>query len=384
MISLTKLAEVFENGLNTALGNSEIQFKIWGNAGEFREFQREGNTVTYFVNGSLRTSSSANDANDLVMGVNGLSLDFAVPVQQPRTNALQTSEELAKIKNEQYPFVQYVLNAINVYFQRAQSVIMTDDKQVEYSVSWQAGTAVSGEVDLLPALGNVMFVSVYIEVYFIEGGVNSKDVKVYFDGGSVPFKALRYGRTPVLQSEVNAGGLVSKNIITSTAFAVDVDFPVTNDPASKECVNYLLSGDPNVAHFVKVRFGNLSEETYFMTFNNVQTSMAGIAIAGASVSLIEIIANAQTMNVPKSFQAGRFTVGGSTVTEITFTSSVDCNAFIAGKAEYISGVQSIAITPADIEYDEETDNYYVYLITDRAVSVNSETPFEIVKEAENG
>lgn len=80
MISLKELSNRFESGLNaelkTVLKSEEIQFKIWAEAGQFQKPLRDGNTITYFINGNLRTSSSANDANDLVMGVNGLTLDL--------------------------------------------------------------------------------------------------------------------------------------------------------------------------------------------------------------------------------------------------------------------------------------------------------------------
>ena len=37
MITLTKLANYFEEGLNKTLNNPEIQFKIWADAGKFQK-----------------------------------------------------------------------------------------------------------------------------------------------------------------------------------------------------------------------------------------------------------------------------------------------------------------------------------------------------------
>ena len=366
MITVKQLSEVFENGLNTVLNNPEIQFKIWAETGQHERARREGNNITYFINGNLRTSTSANDANDLVMGVNGLSLEFAVPIQQPRTNTEQTAEDLAKIKDGQYPFVTYIINAINGYFQKAQAIPLTDDKGIDFSVAFQAGTVTPGAVDLTSVLGNYLSVSVYIEVYFIQGGVNSKDVKVTFDNSSLPFQATRYGRTPVTERDVYADNLISKNVITSSAFAIDVDFPVTDDAAAQACINYLLSGEPNVAHFVKVTFGELVEQIFLMTFNTVQVSAQGIAIAGASASLMEVVDNISAINLPDKMELGKITLTSSDVTSVTYTATEKCYLYCAGKTyslEAGESVEEIPLSAVNIEYDDKTNEYFVYYVT---------------------
>lgn len=381
MITLTQLAQVFEEGLNDQLQNDEIKFKIWVHAGEYKKPVRDGNSIVYEIVGNLQTSTSANDANDLVMGVNGLSLEFAVPVQQPRTNGTQTAEKLAKIKDGQYPFITYIANAINSYFQKAQSMILTDGNEVEFSVAFQAGTVTPGDVDLVSVLGNYITIPVYIEVYFVQGGVNSKDVKIYFDGNSMPFQAVRHGRSPMTERDVYTGSLVSKNIVTSTAFALDVDFPVTDDPATQACINYLINGEPNVAHFVKVTFGKLEEKLYLMTLNTVQASAQGIAIAGVSASLMEVVENTDAIGVPDGFQTGKFIFAGSDAATLTFTPSADCMAYIAGKAMTLTGDEqvSVEIEPSVFEYDEENDNYSVVMITNVAVVVtNSSATYSVV------
>lgn len=364
MITVKQLSNVFENGLNTVLNNPEIQFKIWAEAGEHVGARREGNTITYFINGNLRTSTSANDANDLVMGVNGLSLEFAVPVQQPRTNATQTAEELAKIKDGQYPFVTYIVNAINGYFQTAKAISLTDGDGVEFSVAFQAGTVTPGNVDIASVLGNYLPIPVYIEVYFVEGGVNSKDVKVYFDGKSMPFQAVRHGRSPMTERDVYAGSLVSKSLVTSTAFAIDIDFPVTSDPATQACVNYLIGGEPNAAHFVNVKFGNLNEENYLMTLNTVQTSAQGIAIAGVSASLMEVVENVSALGVPDNYEMDKFTFQNSDATSVSFTAEADCLFYCAGETYSLSAGEGINIPldQSDYEYSETDGVYYVYYV----------------------
>lgn len=373
MITLTKLANYFEEGLNKTLNNPEIQFKIWAEAGEHVGARREGNVITYFINGNLRTSMSANDANDLVMGVNGLSLEFTVPVQQPRTNATQTAEELAKIKDGQYPFIAYITSAINKFFSAAQVASLKDEDGTEFSISWLAGTAITGDIDMRPVVGESILFTVYIEITFVAGGVSSRLVKVYIDDSPVPIKAIRHGRSPMLERDVYAAKLTSKDVATSTAFSIDVEFPANKDTATKVCLDYLFKGEPNVAHFVNVKFGDVQEQLYLMTLNTVQTAVQGISIAGITASLIEVTENILAINVPDGFQVGKFTFATSDAESLTFTPSEDCLAYVAGQAVKLTGgnAQTVALEPSAMQCNYEQGVYEVYLITNKAVSISS-------------
>lgn len=373
MITLTKLANYFEDGLNKTLNNPEIQFKIWADAGKFQKPFREGNSITHYVNGNLKTSTSANDANDLVMGVNGLSLEFAIETQMPRTNGTQTAEELAKIKEGQYPYISYITSAINKFFSTAQVTSLKDEDGTEFSISWLAGTAVTGDVDIRPVIGQSILFTVYIEITFVAGGVSSRLVKVYIDDSPVPIKAIRHGRSPMLERDVYAAKLTSKNVATSTAFSIDVEFPANKDTATKVCLDYLFKGEPNVAHFVDVEFGDLQKQLYLMTLNTVQTAAQGISIAGITASLIEVTENIFAINVPDGFQVGKFTFATSDAESLTFTPSEDCLAYIAGQAVKLTGgnAQTILLDPSSMQCNFENGTYEVYLITNKAVSISS-------------
>jgi len=172
MITLVQLAEIFENGLNGILNDPEIQFKIWATVGKKAKSVRNGNTVISYITGILQTNSSANEANLLVMGVNGLSLEFSVPTKTPRTNAEQKAAELQEIENGQYKFVDRIVSAINKYFENAQTFTFIDG-EIEYGISFRAGTCLTGDVGMASQLGKNVTVSVYIECYFLQGGVNS-------------------------------------------------------------------------------------------------------------------------------------------------------------------------------------------------------------------
>lgn len=375
MIKLSKLAERFENGLNAALNNPEIEFKIWSTAGEWKKAERDGNKVTYFINGDLRVSSSSNDANILEMGINGLTLTMSVPVQAPRTNSKQTEEQLQKVKDGKYPFLDLIVGVVNDYFAVAQAFSETDENGDTYSIGYHAGTSISGTVDLVSILDQNVIVEVYIECYFIKNGVNSKDVVLTIDNDIVPYQTVKYSRNSEMDRDVYAATLVSKSITSSTAFSVDLQIPANDEYAARECVDYIFDGAPNQVHFVNVAYGDIKSKRYLMAPVNAVSSAGGIEISGLTVSFTEVTENADFYDLPKGFQKGRFEFATSTGISLSIMPSVACQAYIDGNVYVLSANKEITVrlNTASYGYDEDKNIYFVTIITDRAVSFISVT-----------
>lgn len=385
MITMKTLAELFQTGLNNAMPEPleypGVEFRIWANAGQHQKPVRDGNNVTHFITGNLRTSTSANDANNqLVMGINGLTLDFMIPIYPTRGNAAQTEAELAKIRDGQYPFVEYVINVINSYFNKAQAINLPDSQGNEYSIAFQAGTVIPGAIEIAAKYGNALPLSVFIQVYFIENGVNSQDVKILVDNNYVPFQAVRLGRAAVLERDVYAGETVSKSTASSTVFSIDVDFPATSHTVTQSLINYLLYGEANTAHFVQVNLGDGNSKLYFMSYNTVQSSATGIAVVGLSGSFVEIGGNEQIYSLPSRFRTVRFTFNDSQTRRLSFRLSEPCNTYISGVgAVQRSGAQTVTLTANSFEYNAENDTYSVNMIVDKKVTItNASAPFTIV------
>lgn len=396
MITLKQIANYFEEGLNAALNEPNIKFHIWAEVGKFNKPFRSGNTVTHYIIGNMRTSSSSNDANLLLMGTNGITIDFAIPLKRPRTNPSQTPQELQAIENGQYQFVQQIVSAINTYFQTARSFVLgTGDNQ--YSVSYQAGTSLTGVVDIQENLGNYVTATVYVQLYFVKGGLMSNDVHVYFDDSPVPFQEVHLGRVSQIERDVFSNKFISKVISSSSAFSIDVSFPSNSDLVTQATLEYLLNGEPNTAHFLQVEMGNGGKtQTFFMTLENTSPSASGVTIVGTTVSFVELADFSDIVSVPDRFQVGRFEFDNiSTDLDnpfiISFRSA--CSFFVAGKAKTKSslGSELFILSPQDFEVDEDSGVKYLYVVTDRAVSIVGRfynpvipVPFVITKEAKNG
>lgn len=394
MITLVQFAEKIEDGLNAVLDNPDIQFKIWATAGQMTKSVRTGNSVTHYITGSLRTSTSSNDANVLVMGVNGLSLDLAIPLQAPKTSSEQTAQQLARVQNSQYPFVDLILAAIDGYFQQAQAFSLTDAEGIDYTIAMQAGRALTGNVNIAAVLGNAVTVSVFITAYFLQGGINSRNVVLSVDGVRMPLQSVNIGRIKRNNSDVYSSGETNiKNVATASALSFDFAFPANADNTTKQAIKELLSGSVNVAHFVELSYGNVEDELYFMTFDNLHTNPQGVTFAGISGSLIEVLDNPEIINVPDYFQIGYFTFSDSSprtfIVQITPAADM-CYANIAGRSWKVTpATPSFAVTIAvsvkaeDYIFDPDNDNYRLYVITSGEANVSGEsgTTFTIVKEA---
>lgn len=378
MINIATLAQTFEDGLNAILNEPQLSFKIWATTGERDKPFREGNKVYEYITGNLRVSSTSNSANLLVMGVSGFTLEFALHVQRPRTNANQTHKSFMEIEDglykyiadEQYTYINYIISVIDRYFRQAKTITLEDEESGKtYSVGISAGTAVSGDIDLVSKLDNYVPITTYIEFVYAESGINSKDVTITLNGRDLPFNVVKVNRAAEMVREVSGDNLVSKNLTTSTAFAIDSEFPSTT--IDTETTGYLLNGSPNTAYFVKVSWGTVLSSTYLMTFNSGYGSAQGVLCAGFGATLVEVTENVELLEFPDNYQVGKFAFSDSNGSILTFTTSIDCTAYICGRAYLMEkGSQNVTVTPSDFEYSEEDDKYYIYLVTDKAVSVS--------------
>lgn len=380
MIKLSDIANYIENGLNTVLGSVGYEFRIWADAGEMVHALRTGNSVTQWIPATLRSVSSANENNILVMGANGLMLDVAIPVKRPKTSAAQTPEELEKIQNGQYPFVEEIKAVLDDYFQISQVFSESDEEEVSYTISMEAGRSQTGVVDILPVLDECLTVSVFISLTFLQGGINARNVVLNIDGVRVPLLNVTFGRANRLSSDVYSDAAVVKNIATATALSIDFSFPANADNSTKQAFLALLDGKPNVVHFVQVQIGSAYDGSYLMVFDNLTMNAQGVLFAGVNGTLIEAVENPLMLDTPDYMQVGRFTLASSDTETLTFTATG--TAFIAGQVHTFNGASTVELSPADFVYSETDDTYYVYMISLAAMSVTaSSATFTVTKEA---
>ena len=384
MISLTQLANEIQNGLTAQLNDPNIDFKIWASAGEDSKSVRSGNTVQSYIQGTLLSSSSSNEGNILSMGYNGLQLYLSVPLQAPKTVSTQTSEELQKIQNSQYPFLTLVLSALDAYFSVASVMQLTDDAGTEYTISMVAGRAITGNVDAAAQFGNNLTVSLLIGVYFLQGGISARNVVVNIDGVRVPLSSVTINRANQKSSDVYQGGTSVKNVSSATALSIDFAFPANSDNTTNQTIRALYAGNANMAHFVELSIGSQYDGNFLMTFDNLSLAAQNVQFAGITGALIECVDNVSLLSFPNYMQVGYFSFANSSAANVSFSaSSSEYMAYISGRV-YMMSLSSayVNLLPEDFIYDPTTNEYRVYMVTLGAVNVtNSNAPFTVVQEA---
>ena len=115
-----------------------------------------------------------------------------------------------------------------------------------------------------------------------------------------------------------------------------------------------------------------------MTIDNTIANAQGVTVSGANIALCEVVENVQPLNVPSFFQVGRFRFSVSTAETVEFVLAENCDYYLGGIAAEGNGSITAELTPDDFVYEEETDAYYVYLVTDKKVEVTSTVPFEVL------
>ena len=384
MVSLLQLANEIQNGLTSQLNDPNIDFKIWASAGEYSKSVRSGNTVQSYIQGTLLSSSSSNEGNILSMGYNGLQLYLSVPLQAPKTVSTQTSKELQKIQNSQYPFLTLVLSALDAYFSVASVMQLPDDAGTEYTISMVAGRAITGNVDVAAQFGNNLTVSLLIGVYFLQGGISARNVVVNIDGVQVPLSSVTINRANQKSSDVYQGGTSVKNVSSATALSIDFAFPANSDNTTAQTFSALLEGNANMAHFVDLAIGSQFDGKYLMMFDNLNLAAQGVQFAGITGALIECVDNVSLLSFPNYMQVGYFSFTNSSAANVSFSaSSSEYMAYISGRV-YMMSLSSayVNLLPEDFIYDPTTNEYRVYMVTLGAVNVtNSNAPFTVVQEA---
>lgn len=384
MVSLLQLANEIQNGLTAQLNDPNIDFKIWASAGEYSKSVRSGNTVQSYIQGTLLSSSSSNEGNILSMGYNGLQLYLSVPLQAPKTVSTQTSEELQKIQNSQYPFLTLVLSALDAYFSVASVMQLTDDAGTEYTISMVAGRTITGNVDVAAQFGNNLTVSLLIGVYFLQGGISARTVVVNIDGVRVPLSSVTINRANQKSSDVYQGGTSVKNVSSATALSIDFAFPANWDNTTNQAIRALYAGNANMAHFVELSIGSQYDGNFLMTFDNLNLAAQNVQFAGITGALIECVDNVSLLSFPNYMQVGYFSFANSSAANVSFSaSSSEYMAYISGRVYMMSLASAyVNLLPEDFIYDPTTNEYRVYMVTLGAVTVSdSSAPFTIVQEA---
>lgn len=320
MITSEALANYFETQLNDLVPTGAgYEFKIWAEAGEFKRYYKNGNDIIYYINGLLSVKGSALTPNMLVMGTNGVTVEFLVPVDTPKTGYDQTDEELARVQNGQFYFIQQVGEILQKYFTVAKKLSMTDSDGVVFNMTAYSGVSISGVIDIKTIIGVAMPMTVSITLNFGDELISGLDVLVYVDGEQLPYLTFTPSRAEQLATDLQSNAVAQKHLSTATAFGMQFTLPAALKKASKLVYDYIADkAAMNMAHFVEIIWGNDRDDVYFTIFTSANANVAGAEFAGLNASMGEAYQNEEFLALPETFGAGKFSTQSSLVTQLDF------------------------------------------------------------------
>lgn len=355
MIDLTQYANIIEVGLNNALNDSYLKFVVWSDMGKFKRPERNGNTVTTYINCLLtRAPGTINTGNNgLVIATDSLTLQIAVPTRQPRSTAEAPSPE---VEDDVYVFVEQIRNIVDDYFSHNVIQSFTEGDKT-YQAGMQYSLSATGDADIAPMLANYITFSVYITVNVVQNGINSREVSIELDGETIPFLTASPNRACERSSDTYSDGGETENIITTTALSIDVAQPATTGKVTSQFTDYLLRGNRNMFHFLKLTIGDDSE-IYPVTFGDTSASADGVLNMGTTIPFIRVRSAADLLRFPTYFTVVRFVV--TSFGSINFTVNGECIYAYANQiVKTPGGATSITVDEDMCEYDGE--NYFLQI-----------------------
>ncbi len=367
MITLTQYAQFLETALNDTLNNPNIKFIVFSDIGNYKAAWRKSNSVTVYINCLL-----SREPGTIITGNNGLqiasdniTLQVAVPTDPPR----RTVDEEPDWNS--YAFAESIRNLMDNYFSKNRIQAFTDETGVTYETGMIYSFSETGDSEIAPIIDEYIEFSVYITVNMVQNGINSRSTQVEIDGEAIPFLTAQPSRAEAVSGDVYSdnSNCESENVVISTTFAVDVSTPATTGMITSQFSRFLLEGKPNVAHFMKLVFGDDSRLA-LVTYGNVNANMDGARNVGTSIPFILVAGNPYILNFPGYFTAAKI-VNITPGTTVTVTFSLACLVSIGttSLSRYLGELDIAGMTltfeniPEDeLAYDEENDTYYLCVL----------------------
>lgn len=271
MITLNTFAEAIEKGLNS---NGNIKFKIFADAGQYKDAFKDRTVKERYTNGIIRAgASTVIPAQSGLIATQSVQLELTVQLPSPATD-----EEILKSHRA----------VLDTYFQTYSTQLMTDESGKKYSVSAVYSLAGTGAVEIRPHIGTSVVFTVSISYGYVEGGINSADCKFTLDGHEIPYTTARITRTPTAESNSfaeNNGRSTSVNTAYLRGF--DFEMPLLSDNTVTAIVtNAMLKDSLNEHHTLVVDIDG-DTTTYTVVLGTNELNLRGIDNGGITFSLVE-------------------------------------------------------------------------------------------------
>lgn len=316
MIELQTLAKDIENKLNKP---GQFNFNINIDTAQFKSAIRQGNQEIYYVNGLMRSLgsevsnliSSNKDEPGLLYATQSCNLQFLVKLEDIEENIYTEDGELIetgyKTKLED---LRVLLD--DLFSKNSTEVITYNNKS--FTVSTIYSLVSSGTREMVDGVGDAFTYSVDIFYMYVENGINTRDFIFELDGMVIPYQSVTTYRTPTMDGNVyaNTKDGSTKNIASQSTLSISFELPATTDNVTQKMIDYLLDGELNQAHFLKVRI-NGRDKRYLVAYGENKLIGETVKNLGQNLSLVECPTNYDLISFPENYYI--YTMQGDLIIE---------------------------------------------------------------------
>lgn len=278
MIALNTLINNLNTALNSLLNETDRKFAIIPDGGEYKAPTREYNDITTYINGVASVGdSSITPISGIEVVTQTLNVAVIVEIEQ-------TSEE---VKDEAV-FLP-VRNALAKYASAAQKMLMTDEEQKQFAVTITATQPSAGALLIRSTPGRSIEYDFSVFYTFVQNGINTRDIKVTFEGEEILFESFTIARVPVHDGGAFADtGTSAQNFVKQTALELTFNSPALTDSVlTQALVNFILTGE-EIVYEVTLETPFSEEPTVKqMIFGQSNFSAQGVDNVGNSIILVE-------------------------------------------------------------------------------------------------
>lgn len=280
---MLQLEELKENYIDPVLQQTGISFALFTDTGDFKKADRDGNSVTEYVNGifSVTSSSTENQGTDKEIVSISTELKFIVRVNDD-PNADGSFDNVTQFREK----LSAAFGAVPPRF----SVTGKDGKI--YTVVAAYTLPATGMREQESILGDSFTYSCQVFFAYLKNSLNVGDIRVAIDGKDVPFLAIGVTRRPSIVANAfsDTTNSESKAYAENAALVIDLTIPGFIADSVKICTEYIFGiSDANTPHNVIVYFGSglgVASLQRTMIFGESSTGGQGLETGMYTVSLI--------------------------------------------------------------------------------------------------
>lgn len=293
---LTRIADEQKSGLD---------FEIFFDTGTYRSPEREGNTVTDYINGVITlTSSDVSSLQDgSIIATQSARLDLIV-----RLPDLTADENYNGVALEtQAMKVNKVRNILNQLTSQNKNEVIDD-----FSVSTIYQNAVTGERNIFANIGDGITFAINVYWILVQNGISTRDMLFNFDGVNIPYQAVTINHTKTYDTNVPSTTTTGRveNMPIQANWSATFELPAMNGNFFDSIFNCLIGADAlNTVHCLNFDKGGNSS-IYLVTIGEVNLNGETVKNAGLKITFFEAPRNYYLASFPSTYKVYRVTTTG--------------------------------------------------------------------------